>query len=261
MRAATWRKLGEFYTAPGFTDELMHLYLATDLTPASDDWRLGPDEDERLIVEWRPWPDAVAAAERGEIRDAKSIVGLFWLERLRRGMDTTDGDAAASTPAHEAPAGESVTVTYRMTLGEAVVASVGLARRSMGMRLLGLLTICVAGLGVVLGDVVSVAGVVVGVAIATGWAIAPLSWWQFRKRPDLVGAETTLTADERGAAVVSPFGTAQTAWSAFRKVHDVSGFFLFDTDTGVSLVVPKRAFTAAQLGVMHRMLDRNGLTG
>ena len=84
LRAGTWQKLGEFYSAPGFTDELMHLYLATDLAPASADGRLGPDEDERLILEWRPWQEAVAAVGRGEIRDAKSIVGLFWLERLRR---------------------------------------------------------------------------------------------------------------------------------------------------------------------------------
>lgn len=82
MRAGSWRKLAEFYSAPGFTDELMHLYLATDLTAASADGRLGPDEDERLILEWRSWRDAVAAAERGEIRDAKSIVGLFWLARV-----------------------------------------------------------------------------------------------------------------------------------------------------------------------------------
>jgi ADP-ribose pyrophosphatase len=82
MRAGSWRKLGAFYSAPGFTDELMHLYLAADLSPASDDGRLGPDEDERLILEWRPWREAVAAAEAGEIRDAKSIVGLFWLARV-----------------------------------------------------------------------------------------------------------------------------------------------------------------------------------
>ena len=82
FRAGTWRKLGEFYTAPGFTDELMHLYLATDLRPADPGGRLGPDEDERLILSWQPWRDAVAAAERGEIRDAKSLVGLFWLARI-----------------------------------------------------------------------------------------------------------------------------------------------------------------------------------
>jgi ADP-ribose pyrophosphatase len=82
LRAGTWRKLGTFYSAPGFTDELMHLYIATDLTPADADGRLGPDEDERLILEWRPWREAVGAAERGEIRDAKSLVGLFWLARV-----------------------------------------------------------------------------------------------------------------------------------------------------------------------------------
>lgn len=85
LRARSWTKLGAFFTAPGFTDEHMHLFLATDLEPAHPDGRLGPDEDERLILEWLPWRDAIAAAEAGEIRDAKSIVGLFWLARLRGG--------------------------------------------------------------------------------------------------------------------------------------------------------------------------------
>ncbi len=83
LRAGTWRKLARFYTAPGFTEEVMHLYLATDLAPAHPDGRLGPDDDERLILEWLPWRDAVAAAGSGEICDAKSIIGLFWLERLK----------------------------------------------------------------------------------------------------------------------------------------------------------------------------------
>lgn len=82
MRAGTWRLLGRFYTAPGFTEELMSLYLATDLRPAGTD-RLGPDEDERLVIERVPWLEAIAAAERGEIQDAKSLVALLWLARLR----------------------------------------------------------------------------------------------------------------------------------------------------------------------------------
>jgi ADP-ribose pyrophosphatase len=61
LRAGTWRHLASFYTAPGFTEELMHLFLATELSPAHPDGRLGPDEDERLILEWLPWRDAVAA--------------------------------------------------------------------------------------------------------------------------------------------------------------------------------------------------------
>ncbi len=84
MRAGSWRLLARFYTAPGFTSELMHLYLATDLRPA-DGHRLGPDEDEHLLLERLPWPDALAAADRGEIADAKSLVGLLWLARRRGG--------------------------------------------------------------------------------------------------------------------------------------------------------------------------------
>jgi ADP-ribose pyrophosphatase len=83
-RARSWRKLGSFWTAPGFATELMHLYLAADLEPADAD-RRGPDEDERLELERVAFADALAAAERGEIVDAKSLVGLFWLDRLRRG--------------------------------------------------------------------------------------------------------------------------------------------------------------------------------
>jgi ADP-ribose pyrophosphatase len=83
-RAGSLRLLTSFWTAPGFATELMHLYLATDLRRA-DDARLSPDEDERLEVEWVPLGDAIAAVERGEIADAKSILGLLWLDRLRRG--------------------------------------------------------------------------------------------------------------------------------------------------------------------------------
>jgi ADP-ribose diphosphatase len=80
-RAASWEKLTSFWSAPGFTSELMHVYLATDLSPAHPDERLGPDEDEHLRVERMPFADAVAAVDRGEIADAKSIVGLLWIAR------------------------------------------------------------------------------------------------------------------------------------------------------------------------------------
>ncbi len=80
-RAGTWRLLGSFWTAPGFATELMHLYMATDLVAAGGD-RLAPDEDERLELARVPWRDAVAMAERGEIADAKTLVGLFWLARI-----------------------------------------------------------------------------------------------------------------------------------------------------------------------------------
>jgi ADP-ribose pyrophosphatase len=82
MRAASWRKVARFYTAPGFTSELMHLYVATGLS-AADGERLGPDEDEHLLLERMPAADAISAAERGEFKDAKSLVALLWLGRER----------------------------------------------------------------------------------------------------------------------------------------------------------------------------------
>ncbi len=80
-RAGRWVRVGEFWTVPGFATERMVLYLATDLVPADED-RLEPDEDEALELVRVPWRAALAAAERGEIGDAKSLVGIFWVARL-----------------------------------------------------------------------------------------------------------------------------------------------------------------------------------
>jgi ADP-ribose pyrophosphatase len=83
-RAATWRKMAEFWTAPGFATELMHLYLATGIEGVSGDDRLTPDEDEHLELLQVPLGEALAMVERNEIRDAKSIVGILWLDHERR---------------------------------------------------------------------------------------------------------------------------------------------------------------------------------
>lgn len=261
LRARTWQKLGVFYTAPGFTDELMHLYLATDLGPASADGRLGPDEDERLILEWRPLPEAIAAIDRGEIRDAKSIVGLFWLERLRRGQETMglDSTAEAAPTGGSSTVGDSVTVTYRMSMAELLRATVALTRRSTLTRVFGLLMIVVAIVPIMNGDLVSLVFLVLGLAIASGWFAAPFGWWMFRKRPDVIGADTTITLDEQGVEMASQFGRGRSAWSAYRKAHDVGDYLLFDTEAGVSLVVPKRAFSPSQLGAVYRLLEANRL--
>ena len=92
--AGTWRYLGSFWTAPGFTNELMHLYLATDIR-AADAGGHRPDEDERLELQPIPFGEAVAMAERGELRDAKSLIGLFWVDRLRRAADESGRDTTS----------------------------------------------------------------------------------------------------------------------------------------------------------------------
>lgn len=81
QRASDWRRIGSFWTAPGFATEEMHLFLARDLRTVRE--TLGEDDDERLSLERVPFEAAIGLAESGEIRDAKSLVALFWLDRLR----------------------------------------------------------------------------------------------------------------------------------------------------------------------------------
>lgn len=82
-RAASWEKVGAFWTAPGFASELMHLYLATDLAAAGPG-RLTPDADEALELVRLPVADALAWAERGDVHDAKTLIGILLLGARRR---------------------------------------------------------------------------------------------------------------------------------------------------------------------------------
>ena len=77
LAAAGWEEGPTFYTAPGFSTELLTLFLATDLHPVDAE---APD-DEALERSWLPLPEAVAAIEAGTIRDAKSLVAILWLAR------------------------------------------------------------------------------------------------------------------------------------------------------------------------------------
>lgn len=81
-RAASWRKLGEFFTAPGFASELMHLYLATGVR--ADPGYPGPEPDERLRLEILPFDELLTRAESGDVRDAKTLVGVYATAALAR---------------------------------------------------------------------------------------------------------------------------------------------------------------------------------
>jgi ADP-ribose pyrophosphatase len=78
-RAEQWDELVAFYSSPGFSDERVWVYLATELSDAS---AASPDEDERIEIV--PWPlgqldDAIAQCE-----DAKSLIALLWLAGQRQ---------------------------------------------------------------------------------------------------------------------------------------------------------------------------------
>jgi ADP-ribose pyrophosphatase len=68
-------------TTPGFTDEIIHIYAAYDLTPVAQ--RL--DHDEVLTVERVPLARALELIRDGGIVDAKSICALMLARDLPRG--------------------------------------------------------------------------------------------------------------------------------------------------------------------------------
>ena len=73
MLAASWQSLGSIYSSPGVFTEVIHLYLATELTDVGNQ----PDEDELFEVHWLPLEEATAMALNGAITDAKTIISLL----------------------------------------------------------------------------------------------------------------------------------------------------------------------------------------
>ena len=74
-------KVATFFTAPGFTDEVMHLYVARGLRVGKQQL----DRDEVLEIVELPLTKALAQIEDGTIRDAKTMIGLqsVYLQRGR----------------------------------------------------------------------------------------------------------------------------------------------------------------------------------
>lgn len=73
LQAADWIKLGQMYSTPGFCDEIIHLYLARELTEVPSHH----GKHELIEVHWLPLTAAIAQVLEGTIRDAKTMLGLM----------------------------------------------------------------------------------------------------------------------------------------------------------------------------------------
>ena len=74
--AKRWKRVLKFYVSPGILDETMEVFLATGLTEGNAQL----EEDERIQTKFFPLPEALQMAQDGTIRDAKTLVSLFWLD-------------------------------------------------------------------------------------------------------------------------------------------------------------------------------------
>jgi 8-oxo-dGTP pyrophosphatase MutT (NUDIX family) len=73
MAAGSWQPLGDYLSSPGVFTEVVHLFLATQLSPLPP----RPEEHEVFEVHWLPFTDVLQMARSGELRDGKSLVGVF----------------------------------------------------------------------------------------------------------------------------------------------------------------------------------------
>jgi ADP-ribose pyrophosphatase len=74
--ARNWQHLTTFWSSPGFSDEEIHVYLATDLY----DEQAEADENERIEIEIVPLSQLDDVIR--DCKDSKTLVGLLWLKAM-----------------------------------------------------------------------------------------------------------------------------------------------------------------------------------
>jgi 8-oxo-dGTP pyrophosphatase MutT (NUDIX family) len=73
VAAGSWQSLGDYLSSPGVFTEVVHLFLATQLSSLPQ----RPEEHEVFEVHWLPFNDVLEMARSGELRDGKSLVAVF----------------------------------------------------------------------------------------------------------------------------------------------------------------------------------------
>jgi ADP-ribose pyrophosphatase len=77
LKAQHWHSLGTIFTCPGFSDEVIHLFLATRLVQGA----VNTEAEEYIETHWLPLEEAMRRADGGEIMDAKTLVALYRASR------------------------------------------------------------------------------------------------------------------------------------------------------------------------------------
>lgn len=83
LKAKNWKLISSAFSTPGFTDEYLDIYEATDLK--KEEFPLDQDEDEFIEIVTLTYDEAMDAYLQGELCDSKSVFALFYweLKKLR----------------------------------------------------------------------------------------------------------------------------------------------------------------------------------
>lgn len=89
--AASWEPLVSIFTTPGGNDEVVHVFLARDLSPA-DEAHAREAEEADIRIEWVPLAEVVSGVLAGRLRNGILAVGaLAAAERLRGDVAAAEG--------------------------------------------------------------------------------------------------------------------------------------------------------------------------
>ena len=84
LQAQTWQVLVDLNSTPGFSDESVRVYLATDLTQV--DRPAAHDEEADMILQWFPIAEAVSRVFSGEIVNSLAVAGILATYAVRKGL-------------------------------------------------------------------------------------------------------------------------------------------------------------------------------
>lgn len=79
--AGNLQKVLNIHSTPGFSDELLHMYVATQLTEGFS----CPDEDEFISCRKYTIGECIQMVQNGQITDAKTIIGIYLADRITKG--------------------------------------------------------------------------------------------------------------------------------------------------------------------------------
>jgi ADP-ribose pyrophosphatase len=79
-RAGALRYLAPVAVAAGYSDEILHIFMATELSPGE----AHPDSNEFLTVEWMPIEDLVCDVLDGKVEDGKTIIAALLCDTIYR---------------------------------------------------------------------------------------------------------------------------------------------------------------------------------
>lgn len=79
--AKKWQFLTELHPCIGYSNEIIYIYLATELSFSQSQL----DEDEHLEIITMTLDESMEAMRKGEITDGKTMVALFWAEKCLKG--------------------------------------------------------------------------------------------------------------------------------------------------------------------------------